>query len=111
MCAIRRQWLSKSIQTVCRGNLAMLCSEGQFNFHLLEKSLAADRDRLRPAIVSSRFVSARSCFDPFNDAPFDIVATGHETTVGAALRSSATQAPEPQNIVQGQVFTFAFYRL
>jgi hypothetical protein len=43
----------------------MLCSKAQFNFHLLNKSLAADRDRLRPAIVSSRYISARSGFDPF----------------------------------------------
>ena len=65
MVAIRRHRLSKSIQTVRHQNLAMLCSEAQFIFHLLNKSLAADRDRLRPAIVSSRYVSARSCFDPF----------------------------------------------
>jgi hypothetical protein len=43
----------------------MLRSETQFHFHLLNKSLAADRERLRPAIVSSRYVSAQSCFDPF----------------------------------------------
>ena len=57
--------LSKSIQTVRHQNLAMLCFETQFIFHLLNKSLAADRDRFRPAIVSSRHVSARSSFDPF----------------------------------------------
>jgi hypothetical protein len=33
----------------------------QFIFHLLDKSLAADRDRVRLAIISSRDVSARSC--------------------------------------------------
>ena len=41
MIAIRRHRLSKSIQTVRHGNLAMLCSEAQCNFHLLNKSLAA----------------------------------------------------------------------
>ena len=66
MVAIRWHRLSKSIQTVRhRDLLAMLCSEAQFNFYLLNKSLAADRDRLRPEIVSSRYVSAQSCFDPF----------------------------------------------
>jgi hypothetical protein len=43
----------------------MLCSEALFNFYLLHKCRAADRDRLKPAIVSSRYVSARSCFDLF----------------------------------------------
>jgi hypothetical protein len=65
MVAIRRDRLSRSIQTVRHGNLAMLRSKTQFHFHLLNKSLAADRERLRPAIVSSRYVSAQSCFDPF----------------------------------------------
>jgi hypothetical protein len=41
MVAIRRDRLSKSIQTVRHGNLAMLRSETQFHFHLLNKSLAA----------------------------------------------------------------------
>jgi hypothetical protein len=64
MVALRRHWLSKTIQTVRHKNLAMLCSEAEFIFHLLNKFLAADPDRLRPAIVSSCNVSARSCFDP-----------------------------------------------
>jgi hypothetical protein len=46
---------------------AMLCSEAQFNFHLLNKSLAADRDRLRPATVSPRLLR------PIHDAPFKIL--------------------------------------
>jgi len=57
---------------------------------LLNKSLAADRDPIRPAIVSSRDVFAQSCFDPFKTR-FEIVTTmgdvpdsaGHEMTVGA----------------------------
>jgi hypothetical protein len=65
MVAIRWLRLPKSIQTVRHQNRAILCFETQFIFHLLNKSLAADRDRLRPAIVSSRYVSAQSCFDPF----------------------------------------------
>jgi hypothetical protein len=68
----------------------------KFIFHLLNKSLAADRDRLRPAIVSSRHVSARSYFDPFKTR-FENVTTmgdvpdkaGHEMTVGARHRFSA----------------------
>ena len=65
MVAIRRHRFSKSIQTVRDQNLAMLCFETQFIFHLLKNSLAADRDRLRPTIVSSRDVSARSCCELF----------------------------------------------
>ena len=44
LVAIRRHRFSKSIQTVRDQNLAMLCFETQFIFHLLKKSLAADRD-------------------------------------------------------------------
>ena len=92
MVAIRRHRLSKSIQTVRYQNLAMLCSEAQFIFHLLNKSLAADRDRLRPAIVSSRYVSARSCFDPFTMRLLKLWqrwVTRHEMTVDERHRFSA----------------------
>ena len=65
MVSIKRHRLLKSIQTVRHQNLAVLCFETQFNFNLVNKSLAANRDRLRPAIVSSGHVSAQSCFDPF----------------------------------------------
>jgi hypothetical protein len=51
--------------TVRHGNLAMLCSKAHINFSLLNKFLAADRGRFRPAIVSLRYVSTQSCFDPF----------------------------------------------
>jgi hypothetical protein len=69
----------------------MLCSEAQFIFHLLSKSLAADHDRLRPGIVSSRDVSARSCFDPFTMRLLKYATMGdvpekaaHETMIGPA---------------------------
>jgi hypothetical protein len=58
---------SRRVQTVHHGKLAMLCSEVQFIFHLLNKSLAADRDWLKPAIVSSRYVCARFYFHPFTN--------------------------------------------
>jgi hypothetical protein len=73
----------------------MLCSEAQLIFHLLDKSLAADRDRLRPAIVSSA-LSRSILFRTIHDAPFEIVTTmgdvpdkaGHEMTIGARDRFS-----------------------
>jgi hypothetical protein len=68
MVAIRRHRLSKSIQTG-----AMLCFEAQFIFHLLNKSLAADRDRLRATIVSQCLRSI--LLRPIHDAPCEIVTT------------------------------------
>jgi hypothetical protein len=43
MVAIRRLALEEN-KTVRRGNLAMLRSDAQIFFYLLNKSLAADRD-------------------------------------------------------------------
>jgi hypothetical protein len=45
----------------------MLSSESHFVFHLLNKSLAADRDRLRPPTASSRYICARSQLRPIQD--------------------------------------------
>jgi len=48
----RHKAAPESIQTVRHGNLAMLRSEPNSIFYLLNKSLAADPDRLRLEIVS-----------------------------------------------------------
>lgn len=64
MVAIGLPRFSKCIQPVRHGNLTMLCSKAQFDFHLLDKALAADRDRLRPAIISRHRISAQRGFDP-----------------------------------------------
>ncbi|HMG34356.1 MAG TPA: hypothetical protein VKM94_10495, partial [Blastocatellia bacterium] len=71
-------------------NLAMLCSEAQFNFYLLHKSLAADRDQLRPARLVELLLRS-ILLRPIHDAPFHVGITmgdvpdeaGHEMTIGA----------------------------
>jgi hypothetical protein len=73
----------------------MLGSEAQFS--LAQQSLAADRDRLRPAIISSTLCLCSTILRPIHDPLFEIVTTmrdvpdkaRHEMTVGARHRFSA----------------------
>jgi hypothetical protein len=48
---VSRHRLSRSIQAV-RHRTGVVDSEVQFNFHLLNESLAAESDRLRPAFTT-----------------------------------------------------------
>jgi hypothetical protein len=84
MVAIRRHRLSKTIQTGCHQNLAVLCSEAQFFFHLLNKSLAAD------AIDSDQLQEKVSRVTTLGDVPDK---AGHEMTVGPRHRFSALVRP------------------